>query len=125
MTGDPTALYPLIADWCRHEIAQASPGQRIALRVDRHNNHAWVSVPGMGDKPAEPSQSTVRRMETALTATGGSFTPVPLHGRLAYVAMLPLRPIADSDRHAARESSGGAHSIMHTLGNSALTSATV
>jgi hypothetical protein len=36
-------------------------------------------------------------------ATAASLTPVPMHGPLAYVPMLPLRPVADSDRHAARD----------------------
>jgi ATP-binding cassette subfamily B protein len=105
VTGDPSVLQPLIADLCRNEIARASPGQRIALRVDRHNNYAWLSVLGLGDKPAELSNSEARRLETALTAAGGSFTLVPLRGRLAYVAMLPLRPVADSEVHAVPEPS--------------------
>ncbi|MFL9963775.1 ATP-binding cassette domain-containing protein [Paraburkholderia sediminicola] len=97
VTGDPGTLQPLIADLCRNEMAHAGPGHRIALRAERHNNHAWVSVLGPGDKPAELSQSDAQRMESALTATGGGFTLMPWRGRLAYVAMLPLRPVADPD----------------------------
>ena len=74
----------------------AKPGQRIELRVERHNNQVWVTVLGMGEKPAELSQAAARYMEDALSAAGGSFTLMPLNGRLAYVAMLPLRPVADA-----------------------------
>ncbi|MBB5414277.1 ATP-binding cassette subfamily B protein [Paraburkholderia atlantica] len=104
VTGDPSVLQPLIAELCRNEIAQASPGQRIALRAERHGNHVWFSVLGMGDKPAELSQATARQMESALAAAGGSFTLTPLNGRLAYVAMLPLRPVADAQPRLASES---------------------
>jgi len=100
VTGDPSVLQPLIAELCRDEIVQAKPGQRIELRVERHDNYAWVSVLGMGDKPAELSQAAARHMEETLAAAGGGFTLTPLGGRLAYVAMLPLRPVADSDAPA-------------------------
>jgi ATP-binding cassette subfamily B protein len=100
VTGDPSVLQPLIAQLCRNEIVQALPGQRIALRVERHGNHVWVSVLGMGDKPAELSQEDARHMEAALAAAGGGFTLTPLHGQLAYVAMLPLRPIVDTGPQA-------------------------
>jgi ATP-binding cassette subfamily B protein len=101
VTGDPSVLQPLIVELCRNEIAQAQPGHRIALRVERHNNHAWLSVLGMGTEPAELSQSAARHMETSLAAAGGSFTLMTLHARLAYVAMLPLHPVADAESHAA------------------------
>ncbi|MEX3637421.1 ATP-binding cassette domain-containing protein [Paraburkholderia sp. BR14320] len=106
VTGDPSVLQPLIAELCRNEIAQAQPGQRIALRAERHGNHVWFSVLGMGDKPAELSQATARHLESALAAAGGSFTLTPLNGRLAYVAMLPLRPVADAQPPLASESTG-------------------
>jgi ATP-binding cassette subfamily B protein len=96
VTGDPSVLQPLIADLCRNEIEHARPGQRIELRVERHNNQVWVTVLGMSEKPAELSQAAARHMEEALSAAGGSFTLMPLNGRLAYVAMLPLRPVADA-----------------------------
>ncbi|MGF6978653.1 CheY-like chemotaxis protein [Paraburkholderia sp. JPY465] len=60
----------------------------------------------MGDKPAELSQATARHLESALAAAGGSFTLTPLNGRLAYVAMLPLRPVADAQPPLASESTG-------------------
>jgi ATP-binding cassette subfamily B protein len=101
VTGDPSVLQPLIADLCRNESAYASPGQRIVLRVERHNNHAWVSVSGVGDKPAELSQPAAQSMESALTAAGGAFTLMPWRGRLAYVAMLPLLSVADPDPKVA------------------------
>ncbi|MGN8109014.1 ATP-binding cassette domain-containing protein [Paraburkholderia sp. 22098] len=100
VTGDPSVLQPLIAELCRNEIVHARPGQRIELRVERHNNQVWVTVLGMGEKPAELSQAAARYMEEALAAAGGSFTLMTLNGRLAYVAMLPLRPVADADSGA-------------------------
>lgn len=116
VSGDPSQLQPLITDLCRIEIAHASRGERIALRVDRHNNHAWVSVIGMAEEPAELSQSDARRMEKALGAAGGSFTLLPWQGRLAYVAMLPLRAVVD-------ESTNGASSIGGVPAASAAVSA--
>jgi ATP-binding cassette subfamily B protein len=94
--GDPSILEPVIVELCRNEIVHARPGERIALRVERHNNHVWLSVLGMGDKPAELSASAAQRMEATLASAGGGFTLMPLHGHLAYVAMLPLHPVADA-----------------------------
>ena len=101
VTGDPGVLQAAIAELCRNEIVQARPGERIVLRVERHNNHAWLSVLGSGDKPAELSESAAQRMEATLASAGGAFTLMPLHGRLAYVAILPLRAVADARPHAA------------------------
>ncbi|CAB3786925.1 ATP-binding cassette domain-containing protein [Paraburkholderia fynbosensis] len=95
VTGDPSVLQPVIAELCLNEIQQAAAGERIALRVERHNNHAWVSVLGAGGKPAELEESAARRMEATLAAAGGGLTLMPLHGQLAYVAMLPLHAVAD------------------------------
>jgi ATP-binding cassette subfamily B protein len=96
VTGDPSVLQPVIVELCRNEIEQARPGERIALRVERHNNHAWLSMLGMGDKPAELSASVAQRIEATLTNAGGAFTLMSLHGRLTYVAELPLHPVADA-----------------------------
>jgi ATP-binding cassette subfamily B protein len=96
ITGDPSVLQPVIVEMCRNEIMQARPGQRIALRIERHDNYAWVNVLGTGDKPAELSQSAAQQMEVTLAAAGGGFTLMPLRGQLAYVAMLPLHPVADA-----------------------------
>ena len=104
VTGDPSVLEPLIAELCRNEIAEAERGQSIALRAQRHNNHAWISALGMGDKPAELSQAVAQHLEVALAAAGGGFTLMPLDGRLAYVAMLPLRPVVEPVSHAAPQS---------------------
>ncbi len=101
VTGDPGVLQPAIAELCRNEIVQARPGERIVLRVERHNNHAWLNVLGSGDKPAELSASAAQRMEATLASAGGAFTLMPLHGRLAYVAILPLRAVADARPHVA------------------------
>ncbi|WP_345815163.1 ATP-binding cassette domain-containing protein [Paraburkholderia sp. PREW-6R] len=99
VTGDPSVLQPLIVELCRNEIAQTQPGQRIVLRVERHNNHAWISVLGAVGEPAELSQPVARHLESSLAAAGGGFTLMPLHGRLAYVAMLPLHPVAGAATH--------------------------
>jgi ATP-binding cassette subfamily B protein len=88
-------LQPVIVELCRNEIVRARPGERIALRVERHNNHAWLSVLGMGDRPAELSGPAAQRMEATLAGAGGGFTLMPLRGRLSYVAMLPIHPVAD------------------------------
>ncbi|MCC8395478.1 ATP-binding cassette domain-containing protein [Paraburkholderia sp. MMS20-SJTR3] len=108
VTGDPSVLQPLIAELCRNEIEQASAGQRIALRAQRHSNHVWVSVHGMGERPAELSLVAARQMERALAAAGGSFSLMPLQGRLAYVAMLPLRTVADVGPPAPHAAAPGA-----------------
>ncbi|WNC95374.1 hypothetical protein RI103_37165 (plasmid) [Paraburkholderia sp. FT54] len=68
------ALYPLIANLYVTGIAQASLGAvRVAGGSSQQSRVGQGA--GHGDKPAEPSQSAARRMETALAATGGSFTP--------------------------------------------------
>jgi ATP-binding cassette subfamily B protein len=105
VTGDPSALQPLIAEMCRNEIAQARRGQSITLRAQRHDNHVWISVLGIGDRPAELSQAVAQHLEGALSAAGGGFTLMPLDGRLAYVAMLPLRPVAEPVSQTAAQSS--------------------
>ncbi|WP_257812827.1 ATP-binding cassette domain-containing protein [Burkholderia glumae] len=107
VTGDPGVLLPLVAELCRTELARARPGERITLRVARHQNHAWVSVHGMDERPAELSQALAQWLEGALTAAGGHFTLTPLNGRLAYVAMLPLRPLADGEPDASRPAAAG------------------
>jgi ATP-binding cassette subfamily B protein len=108
VTGDPSVLQPVIVEMCRHEIMQARPGRRIVLRIDRHDNYAWVNVLGMGDKPAELSQSAAQQMEVTLATAGGGFTLMPLRGRLAYVATLPLHPVADAK---PKERADGASSL--------------
>ncbi len=100
--GDPALLQQLIADLCRNELAQARPSDAIELHTERHNNDAWVSVRGAGETPAELSRTAARQMEAAFAAAGCTFSPMPLGARVAYVATLPLRPVAD-----AQEPSGG------------------
>jgi len=93
INGNLSILQPLIAERCQNEIIQAKAGERIELHGERHNNHAWISVLSMGDRPAELSQLSAQRLEVALSEVGGSFTLMPLHGHLAYVAVLPLAPV--------------------------------
>jgi ATP-binding cassette subfamily B protein len=115
VTGDPSVLQSVLVELCRNEIMHAQPGQRIALRVDRHNNHAWVSVPGMVDKPTELSESAAQHIETTLAAAGGGFMLMPVRGRLAYVAMLPLHPLADAPPPTAPQQSPGTARLLDSL----------
>jgi ATP-binding cassette subfamily B protein len=94
-------LQPLIVELCRNEIVQAQPGHRIVLRVERHSNHARVNMLGTGSEPAKLSQAATQHIDASLAAAGGSFTLMPLQGRLAYVAMLPLHAVADSESNIA------------------------
>lgn len=94
VTGDPGVLQPLIAELCRIEVMQARRGEQITLRVDRHNNHVWLSVSGRGDRPADLDEHAAKRIEATLASAGGGFTLMPVNGRLAYVAILPLHAVA-------------------------------
>src|SRR5258707_53485 len=100
-TGDPGVLQQVIADLCRNETMQAEPGDRLELRVERKANHVWLSVLGPRGEPAELSQQAAQRVETALSEAGGSFTVSPVDGHVAYVAVLPLRPVVEAERDTA------------------------
>jgi ATP-binding cassette subfamily B protein len=116
LTGDPNVLQLVLVELCRNEIMHAArPGQRIVLRIERHGNHAWVSVVGSGDKPTELSQSAAQQMKATLAAAGGGFTLRPLRGRLAYVAMLPLHLLADVAPPTAPEESTDAVNFLDSL----------
>ncbi len=97
VTGDPGVLQFVIADLCRTEIRAAERGERVELRVEREANQVRVCVLGRRAQPAPLSQEQARRLEQALAETGGTFTVGYVDGHLAYVAMMPLRPVVDTD----------------------------
>ncbi|KIG03762.1 response regulator receiver protein [Caballeronia concitans] len=99
VTGDPGVLQLVIADLCRTEIRAADRGERVELRVEREANQVRVCVLGRRAQPAPLSQKQARRLEEALSETGGTFTVGYVDGHLAYVAMMPLRPVVDTDEH--------------------------
>lgn len=99
VTGDPGVLQLVIADLCRTEIRAADRGERVELRVEREANQVRVCVLGRRAQPAPLSQKQARRLEEALSETGGAFTVGYVDGHLAYVAMMPLRPVVDTDEH--------------------------
>ncbi|TDY43902.1 ATP-binding cassette subfamily B protein [Paraburkholderia rhizosphaerae] len=95
-TGDPAELKQIVADLCRNEIEHAGAGETVALRAERHANHAWVSVCGDHARPEELPQQTARRIESTLSAWGGGLTATQVGDRVAYVAVIPLRPVVDA-----------------------------
>jgi ATP-binding cassette, subfamily B, bacterial len=95
VSGDASVLQQIIAELCRAQISAAARGERMELRAFREGNHASVTVIGQRASPAELTPQQVRRLETALSETGGSFSVRPIYRRLAYVATLPLRPVLD------------------------------
>ncbi|WP_250453669.1 ATP-binding cassette domain-containing protein [Caballeronia sp. ATUFL_M2_KS44] len=103
VTGDPGVLQLVIADLCRTEIRAADRGERVELRVEREANQVRVCVLGRRAQPAPLSQKQARRLEEALSETGGTFTVGYVDGHLAYVAMMPLRPVVDTDEHEPAE----------------------
>ncbi|PRX26971.1 response regulator receiver domain-containing protein, partial [Paraburkholderia sp. BL18I3N2] len=115
VTGDLGVLQPVIVELCRAEIARALPAARIALRAERHNNEVWLSVEGAADKPAELTEAAAQRMEATLASAGGGFTLMPLHGRLTYVAMLPLQPVAGTLPRAVQSLAENGAAPLHDL----------
>jgi ATP-binding cassette subfamily B protein len=101
VTGDPGVLQLVIADLCRTEIHAADRGERVELRVEREANQVRVCVLGRRAQPAPLSQEQARRLEQALSEMGGTFTVGYVDGHLAYVAMMPLRPVVDADGQAS------------------------
>ncbi|GAB5094838.1 ATP-binding cassette domain-containing protein [Caballeronia sp. HLA56] len=97
VTGDPGVLQFVIADLCRTEVRAATRGARVELRVEREDNQVRLCVLGPGNKPAPLTEEQAARLEEALTSTGGSFTVNYVDGHLAYVAVMPLRPVVEAD----------------------------
>ncbi|MEK6346684.1 MAG: ATP-binding cassette domain-containing protein [Burkholderia sp.] len=97
VTADPAELLPPLVGLCRAELARARPGETLTLRLARDRNYAGFSVLGGFDQPVALSDAQAREIEAALAAVGGAFTLTTLDSRPAYVAMLPLRPVADDD----------------------------
>ena len=95
VSGDASVLQQVVADLCRAQMSAAMRGERIELRVFREGNHASLTVIGQRPDPADLSQQQVRRLENALTETGGSFAVRYIDEHVAYVATMPLRPVLD------------------------------
>ncbi|MBP0590290.1 ATP-binding cassette domain-containing protein [Paraburkholderia sp. LEh10] len=102
ITGDPVELQQALGVLCQSEIDQTRIGGLIELRVEHQGNHAWISVVGTHDKSVELSQEAARMIEAKLTASGGSLTVMPVGSRIAYVMVLPLRPVLDDDAARAQ-----------------------
>ena len=93
VTGETEAIERAVAMLCANEIEQAPVGARVQLRAQRMDNAAALAVLGAAAKPAALSDAQAEEAEQVLGAAGGSFTPVLLDGRIAYVAALPLVPV--------------------------------
>jgi ATP-binding cassette subfamily B protein len=100
VTGDPVELQQAIGTLCQSEIEQTRVGGRVELRVERRQNHAWISVTGTREGSVQLSQEAARTMEVKLAALGGRLTVMPVDNRIAYVMVLPLRPVLDDDAAA-------------------------
>ncbi|WP_250487507.1 ATP-binding cassette domain-containing protein [Caballeronia sp. GaOx3] len=95
VSGDASVLQQVVADLCRAQMSAAMRSERIELRVFREGNHASLTVMGQRSDPADLSQQQVRRLENALTETGGSLAVRYIDKHVAYVATMPLRPVLD------------------------------
>ncbi|CAL8480531.1 ATP-binding cassette, subfamily B, bacterial (plasmid) [Caballeronia sp. S22] len=102
VSGDPSVLQQIVAELCRAQMSAATRGERIELRVFREENQASLTVMGQRPNPADLTPQQVRRLEKALTETGGSLAPRYIDKHVAYVATMPLRPVLDdTSAHAA------------------------
>jgi len=101
VTGDPLDLQYVLALLCRNEIEQTQRGGRIVLEVERRENDAWISVIGMHDASAQLSGEAAQLIEEKIAARGGRLSVTPVGNRLAYVLIVPLRPVLDDDTQAA------------------------
>ncbi|KXV03212.1 ABC transporter ATP-binding protein [Caballeronia megalochromosomata] len=95
VSGDASVLQQVVAELCRAQMSAAMRSERIELRVFREGNHASLTVMGQRPDPADLSQQQVRRLENALTETGGSLEVRYIDKHVAYVATMPLRPVPD------------------------------
>ncbi|GAB7522535.1 ATP-binding cassette domain-containing protein [Paraburkholderia sp. 2C] len=105
-TGDWLDLKQIVESLCRNEIGHARAGETVELRVERRANHAWLSVSGARERPGEMPEDAARRIETRLSALGGGFTATQIGQRVAYAAVIPLRPVLEAT--AARMRGAGA-----------------
>jgi ATP-binding cassette subfamily B protein len=95
VSGDASVLQQIVAELCRAQMRAAVRGERVELRVFREDNHASLTVMGQRPSPADLSPQQMRRLEKALTETGGSFAARYIDRHISYVATLPLRPVLD------------------------------
>jgi ATP-binding cassette, subfamily B, bacterial len=103
-TGDRLDLKQIVASLCRNEIEHAGAGDTVELRIERRANHAWLSVSGARERAGEMPEEAARRIEAKLAALGGGFTATQIGRRVAYAAVIPLRPVVDAtaaDRRGA------------------------
>ncbi|NYE22194.1 ATP-binding cassette domain-containing protein [Pigmentiphaga litoralis] len=94
-TANRADLRDAIATIARSEIMQASPGDRIELRLERQDNKALLSIVGSGTELPRLSAKAADDAQATLAAFGGSLTLMQIDGRAAYAAVLPLRPVMD------------------------------
>ncbi|QYD67013.1 ATP-binding cassette domain-containing protein [Paraburkholderia edwinii] len=95
-TGDRFDLKQIVASLCRNEIEHAGAGETVDVRVERRANHAWLSVSGARERPGEMPEEAARRIEAKLSALGGGFTATQVGKRVAYAAVIPLRPVVEA-----------------------------
>jgi ATP-binding cassette subfamily B protein len=95
-TANASDLRDAIATLARSEIMQASPGDRVELRLERQDNKALLSIVGSGSQLPRLSAQAADDAQATLAAFGGSLTLMQIDGRAAYAAILPLRPVMDA-----------------------------
>ncbi|SDV46766.1 ATP-binding cassette domain-containing protein [Chitinasiproducens palmae] len=95
-TANPEQLQRAIVRLCEAEIERAAPGDTIELRIDRRDNDALLSAVGSHPEPAPISAQLARRIEAGLAAFGGTLGLATIEGRVAYQAVLPLRPVIEA-----------------------------
>jgi ATP-binding cassette subfamily B protein len=94
-TANRADLRDAIATLARSEIMQASPGDRVELRLERQDNKALLSIVGSGNELPRLSAKAADDAQATLAAFGGSLTLMQIDGRAAYAAVLPLRPVME------------------------------
>ncbi|MGG1947938.1 ATP-binding cassette domain-containing protein [Trinickia sp. NRRL B-1857] len=101
VAGETEQIQRVVAMLCANEIAHAPAGARVELRAQRENNTAWLAVVGAQGEPAPLSDEQAAEAEHTLGAAGGTFRPMAVDGRVAYVASLPLLPVVGADGEVA------------------------
>jgi ATP-binding cassette subfamily B protein len=101
VAGETEQVQRVVAMLCANEIEHAPAGARVELRAQRANNNAWLAVVGSRGEPAPLSDEQAAEAERTLGAAGGTFQPMAVDGRVAYVACLPLLPVVGADGEIA------------------------
>ncbi len=97
VTGETEQIQRVVAMLCANEIEFAMPGARVELRAQRDSNMAWLAVVGAQGEPAPLSDEQAAEAERIVGAAGGTFGPMAIGKRVAYVATLPLLPVVGTD----------------------------